>query len=209
MAPRDSQQCDKEVAVLAKWPIRKKLLLGIGLLVVIVATLGLFTSSKAVNLVAQRHEIAVHQAQREMEQLRSLKYSELGLKTTPSASSDPKNPDYRVQSGNRFRVDTNPVLDEDLVLQAEVPGSAIDPGPDTFYAGTGTPVEADRVCRTSRSVTGPGRPAVAPRTLRSRPTVRPGWALPETEKSASSIRRSRTALVGSMSPISTLWPDSK
>jgi type II secretory pathway pseudopilin PulG len=123
------------------------------LMVGIVATLGLFTSSKTVNLVAQRHEIAVHQAQREMELLRSLKYSQMGLKSAPSTSTNPKNPDYRVQSGSplQFRVITSPVLDEELVLPnndgPSATEAAIDTGPDSFVAGQGTAGVTGKVYR--------------------------------------------------------------
>jgi prepilin-type N-terminal cleavage/methylation domain-containing protein len=100
------------------------------LLIGIVATFGVFASSKNATLVAQRHEVAVHQAQREMEKLRAYSYSELGLESMPSQSTDPTNPNYRVQSGNRFRSKTSPQLDEDLVS-----GGLIKPGPESFTAG--------------------------------------------------------------------------
>lgn len=113
------------------------------LVVGILAVFGVFASSKDATLVSQRQEVAVHQAQREMEQLRALLYGELGLKLAPGQSTDPKNPNYRVQSGNRFRVKSNPApcggsgqppcnLDEDLVLPADAPAGVIDPGPEAF-----------------------------------------------------------------------------
>jgi prepilin-type N-terminal cleavage/methylation domain-containing protein len=111
------------------------------LLIGIVATFGVFASSKNASLVAQRQEVAVHQAQREMERLRAYRYTELGLTSMPSTSTDPDNPNYRVQSGNKFRSKTNPApcggsgqppcnVDEDLVS-----GGLIDPGPESFTVG--------------------------------------------------------------------------
>jgi prepilin-type N-terminal cleavage/methylation domain-containing protein len=111
------------------------------LLIGIVATFGVFASSKNATLASQRHEVAVHEAQREMERLRAFRYTELGLTSMPSTSTDPDNPNYRVQSGNKFRSKTNPApcggsgqppcnLDEDLVS-----GGLIDPGPETFTVG--------------------------------------------------------------------------
>jgi prepilin-type N-terminal cleavage/methylation domain-containing protein len=110
------------------------------LLIGIVATFGVFASSKNANLVAQRHEVAVHQAQREMERLRAFKYGELGLTTPPpTGQTNPDHPDYRVQAGTplMFRAKSTGCgpgggqpCDEELVS-----GGMIEPGPTTFYAG--------------------------------------------------------------------------
>jgi prepilin-type N-terminal cleavage/methylation domain-containing protein len=120
------------------------------LLVGIVAAFGVFASSKNASLVAQRHEVAVHQAQREMERLRAFTYTELGLTSLPSHSTDPNNPNYRVQPGDQFRSKTNPApcggggqppcnVDEDLVS-----AGLIEPGPTHFYVGeTGAAVTGD------------------------------------------------------------------
>jgi type II secretory pathway pseudopilin PulG len=82
------------------------------LLVGIVATLGVFGSSKRTTLVAQRHEVAVHQAQREMEKLRAMKYSELGLEATsaPAHNADPNNPDNRIVNDGNSKFRTFPAL---------------------------------------------------------------------------------------------------
>ncbi|KKL17068.1 hypothetical protein LCGC14_2489280, partial [marine sediment metagenome] len=48
----------------------------------IVATFGVFTSSKRTTMVAQRHEVGLHMAQRAMESLRTLKYADLKLTGT-------------------------------------------------------------------------------------------------------------------------------
>ena len=104
------------------------------LLVGIVAAFGVFSSSKNASLASQRQEIAVHQAQREMERLRAFQYAELGLTATPVASTDPNNPNNKVLAGNKFRVKTSPVLDEDLVLKStgDAPSAQINPGPEAF-----------------------------------------------------------------------------
>ena len=89
------------------------------LLIGIVATIGVFGSSKRTTLVAQRHELAVHVAQREMEKMRSLKYSELGLEinspTGVPTSTNPKHPNFRVSSSNRFIVSGSTT--EEMVTQ--------------------------------------------------------------------------------------------
>jgi prepilin-type N-terminal cleavage/methylation domain-containing protein len=117
------------------------------LLVGLLATVGIFTSSKSVTLVAQRHEIAVHEAQREMEKLRSLRYSELGMdtNTAPTHSSDPNNPNFRIQGSGLFRVRVPPCgsgvtpcpLDEEMALKNTVSGGVITPGPEPFSVGEG------------------------------------------------------------------------
>jgi prepilin-type N-terminal cleavage/methylation domain-containing protein len=113
------------------------------LLVGLLATVGIFTSSKSMTLVSQRHEVAVHQAQREMEKLRALRYSQLGLNSTagPSPSSDPKHPNFRVQSGGLFRATEGPPpVDEEFVLEdPDEPDLEyeVEPGPVPFSVGEG------------------------------------------------------------------------
>jgi prepilin-type N-terminal cleavage/methylation domain-containing protein len=116
------------------------------LMVGIVASLSVFSSSRNATLASQRHEVAVHQAQRELERLRALDYSELGMTSAPSPSADPRNPNCRVQSGGKLRV--KPVAgqpcaqssssDEAFVLTADVPGGKVDPTPTSFTVGDGT-----------------------------------------------------------------------
>lgn len=110
----------------------------------IAATFTVFTSSKNLTLVAQRHEIAVHQAQKEMERLRAFDYQELGLTSAPSAVADSRSPGCRVtQNATRLRVlpvaglvcNQSLSTDEGFVLPADAPEGVVDPGPETFYAG--------------------------------------------------------------------------
>jgi prepilin-type N-terminal cleavage/methylation domain-containing protein len=134
------------------------------LLVGIVATVGVFGSSKRTTLVAQRHEQAVHIAQREMEALRSLKYSELGLTATsasaaPQHSGDPRSPNYRVRSSDGAFI-VNPSSGassccEEMVIatatnnpngKVEQGGTAANPG-EAFTIGQGTAAVSGRIYR--------------------------------------------------------------
>jgi prepilin-type N-terminal cleavage/methylation domain-containing protein len=116
------------------------LIAAIIMLVGIVATIGAFGSSKHTTLVAQRSEVAIHQAQRELERMRALKYDAIGLNTTsaPAHASDPADPNYRVQAGGVLRIKPGPpALDEELVLLGTEPGGKVDPGPESYTIGEG------------------------------------------------------------------------
>jgi hypothetical protein len=111
----------------------------------IVSTSVVFTSSKSTTVVAQRHEVAVHQAQRELERMRALSYKQLGLDVTvpPQPSSDPTNPNHRVEAGGMFRAKEGaPPLIEEIVVRGNGAGNnpdgEVDPGPDHFVVGEGT-----------------------------------------------------------------------
>jgi prepilin-type N-terminal cleavage/methylation domain-containing protein len=139
------------------------LVLGIG----IIATMGVFGSSKRTTLVAQRHEIAVHQAQREMEKLRALKYSELGLNVNsnglgvPQYSSDPNSPNNRVRASDGAFIVTpsdpnQTTCCEEMVTQDHggndqgkvKPGLAPDNTPgEPFTVGQGTSAVTGRIFR--------------------------------------------------------------
>jgi prepilin-type N-terminal cleavage/methylation domain-containing protein len=71
----------------------------------VAATLGVFGSSGRTALVAQRSDIAVQQAQAEIDRLSRMSYDNLGLTSTPATSSDPRNPGSRV-SGLTLRIKT-------------------------------------------------------------------------------------------------------
>jgi prepilin-type N-terminal cleavage/methylation domain-containing protein len=116
----------------------------------VAATIGVFTSSKKVNLLAQRHEVAVHQAQREIERLRSLPYNQVGLTAKPTLANrletDSNRIGYYVDAGttdaSSFTVRSagaQPVLVEHLALpDSDPPGGdsfSIDPTPTTFNVG--------------------------------------------------------------------------
>lgn len=110
----------------------------------IVATMNVFTSSKAISVVAQRYEVGVHQAQREMERLRSLPYAELGMTSQPALAdrltADPDKVGYF--NGATFTVKSlagaQPAVTEQLVLPATNPTGAVNPTPTPFtLAGAG------------------------------------------------------------------------
>jgi prepilin-type N-terminal cleavage/methylation domain-containing protein len=104
----------------------------------IVATLNVFSSSKAVSVVAQRYEVGVHQAQRELERLRSLTYAELGLNAQPAVGDRLTNDATRIGyfNGPTFTVKSaasgNPAVTEQLVLPATNPTGTVVPAPTTF-----------------------------------------------------------------------------
>jgi prepilin-type N-terminal cleavage/methylation domain-containing protein len=116
----------------------------------VVATVGVFTSSKKISLVAQRQEVGVHQAQREIERLRSLPYDQIGLTVKPPITdrleSNPSKVGYYVDAGttdaSNFTVRSataQPALTEHLALPDSDPPDgdsfAVDPTPTTFNVG--------------------------------------------------------------------------
>jgi prepilin-type N-terminal cleavage/methylation domain-containing protein len=139
------------------------------LLIGIVATLGVFSTSKRTTLVAQRHEIAVHIAQREMEALRSLRYSELGLKVAsgeaPAHSNDPNSPNYRVRASDGYFIvnpsDSSSTCCEEMVTTSsrntsgnlDAPNGKVDPGGsqadpgEPFTVGSGSSAITGRIFR--------------------------------------------------------------
>jgi prepilin-type N-terminal cleavage/methylation domain-containing protein len=109
----------------------------------IVATMNVFTSSKAISVVAQRYEVAVHQAQREIERMRSLPYDQLGLTTQPAVSdrltADPSKVGYF--NGTNFTAKSaagaQPAVTEQLILPASNPTGTVDPTPTPFTLAGG------------------------------------------------------------------------
>jgi hypothetical protein len=113
----------------------------------VVGTVSLFTVAKAASLNAQRHEVAVHQAQKEMEYLRSLSYEQLGLTGAPQSldrlENDPAKIGYHNDSsttdGSTFVVRSaagpSPAVTEHLVLPDSDPGGTLSPAPTPFVVG--------------------------------------------------------------------------
>jgi prepilin-type N-terminal cleavage/methylation domain-containing protein len=116
----------------------------------VAATVGVFTSSKRISLVAQRQEVGVHQAQREIERLRALPYEQIGLTAKPSIANrletNPNKVGYYVDADttdtSSFTVrelGTQPALTEHLALpNSDPPGGdsfAVDPTPTAFNVG--------------------------------------------------------------------------
>jgi prepilin-type N-terminal cleavage/methylation domain-containing protein len=101
----------------------------------VAATIRVFGAAGRTTVGAQGHQVAVQQAQAELDRIAMLAYGELALTGTPASSSDPTHPGYKV-SGTSFAV--RPGLTEPFVLSAG-PGSVprVEPGPQTFAVGTG------------------------------------------------------------------------
>lgn len=113
----------------------------------VVGTLNLFTVAKAASMSAQRHEVAVHQAQREMEYLRSLSYDQLGLTGAPQLAdrleSDPTKIGYHNESSAtdasvfvvKSATAAGPAVTEHLVLPDSDAGGVLSPAPTPFIVG--------------------------------------------------------------------------
>src|SRR5690348_1333363 len=59
-------------------------------------------ASQRLNLVSERHSAMDHIAQREIERVEGIPYSQVGLISAPSSSTDQANPDYYVV-GSSFK----------------------------------------------------------------------------------------------------------
>ena len=101
----------------------------------VAATIRAFGAAGRTTLSSQAQQVAVQQAQAELERIAVLPYGELALTETPLSSGDPHNPGYKV-SGSSFTVRSG--LSEALVLTAgEGAAPRVVPGPETFAVGTG------------------------------------------------------------------------
>jgi prepilin-type N-terminal cleavage/methylation domain-containing protein len=101
----------------------------------VAATMRVFGVAGRTTVRAQQHQVAVQQAQAELDRIAALSYGELALTSTPASSSDPKNPGNRV-SGTSFAVRSD--LSELLVLTPSTGATAkVEPGPEPFAVGTG------------------------------------------------------------------------
>ena len=99
----------------------------------VAATLRVFGAAGHSVLRSERTDVAVQQAQAELDRLRTIPYGELALKTSPTASSDPYDPGSRVESGSlRIRPDlTEPFVTTPATGQAAM----VDAGPKDFGVG--------------------------------------------------------------------------
>src|SRR4051794_18821549 len=99
----------------------------------VAATIGVFGASGRTTLVSQQAQVAAQQAQAELDRLSKLRYGQLAMTSTPTASTDSKNPNYRV-SGSNFNVRSG--LTEALVTTAgEGETAQVNPGPSIFTVG--------------------------------------------------------------------------
>lgn len=99
----------------------------------VAATLGVFGASGRTTVISQNTEVGAQQAQAELDRLSKLRYGELAMTSTPSNSTDPKNPNSRV-SGSNFTIKAG--LAEPFVTTAGDGSTAkVDPGPTNFAVG--------------------------------------------------------------------------
>jgi hypothetical protein len=107
------------------------------------AVMGLVDATSRNNLRAQQSQVVNNRLQQEMEAIKQLPYSKVGLTSLPAHSTDIADPDYRV-SGAQFNVNGGGApANWNLVYNgghsnetgAEVSGGTIDPGPTTFHNG--------------------------------------------------------------------------
>lgn len=94
------------------------------MLMVVVALLGSFDSSRSLVTVSEKNQVISHQGEAEMERILSRKYSAIALTSAPSPSSDPSHPDYYVAAGSppQYRWDqgsTGPKSAELLIDSAQ------------------------------------------------------------------------------------------
>jgi hypothetical protein len=75
-----------------------------------------FDTSRRLSLVSERHTTMAHVAQKEIERVEGIPYSQIGLTSAPSFSTDPTNPDYYVAAGSppTFRWDRTSSTSENL-----------------------------------------------------------------------------------------------
>lgn len=101
----------------------------------VAATMRAFGAAGRTTLSAQAQQVAVQQAQAELERISTLPYGELAMTAAPPSSSDPRDPGYQV-SGSLFSVRAG--LSEPLVMTASEGSVArVEPGPEPFAVGTG------------------------------------------------------------------------
>jgi prepilin-type N-terminal cleavage/methylation domain-containing protein len=112
----------------------------------VAATLNVFGASGRTTVLAQQRNAAVQQAQGAIDQISTIGYDKVGLTSTPTTSTDPKNPGYRV-SGSTLLIKTG--LTESFVLSSQTgqSGAAVSPTPTTFAVGSGEGTITGKVYR--------------------------------------------------------------
>ncbi len=104
-----------------------------------IAVLGVFDASTRNTFRAEQTQVGINRAQRELEQIRQLPYKDVALTTTPAASSDPKDPRYRV-SGSDFALGWDGTTRSDYaeMVVKNIGGltdGSVNPGPTSFTSG--------------------------------------------------------------------------
>lgn len=107
-------------------------------------TFGLLSAATRNAQRAKASQVALEYAEQELEYLRSLSNKELALNATPSPSSNPLSPGYRVNSGNEtFALSREPLAEYKTLVRngrelfggGEVSGGVVSPGPTPFTSG--------------------------------------------------------------------------
>jgi prepilin-type N-terminal cleavage/methylation domain-containing protein len=102
----------------------------------VAATIGVFGASGRATLISQRTEVGTQQAQAEVDRLsKQLTYGELALTSTPVASTNQLNPNYRV-SGSNFTVRSG-LVEAFVTTPGSGDAAKVDPGPTNFSVGQG------------------------------------------------------------------------
>jgi prepilin-type N-terminal cleavage/methylation domain-containing protein len=100
----------------------------------ITSALTVFDVSTRATFNAERSQVAVDEAQRQMEDMRALDYDQVALSSTPATTTDPNDPTSRV-NGTRFELtdgDTSSFADLVVNGQSGITNGAIAPGPSSF-----------------------------------------------------------------------------
>jgi len=111
----------------------------------VASTLRVFGASGRTAVRAQQSEVAVSQAQGEIDKLKTVPYGALALTSPPPSSADPKDPGSRVE-GTSLRIRSN--LSEQFVMTpAQGQAAAVQPGPESFSVGLGATPITGRIYR--------------------------------------------------------------
>ena len=116
----------------------------------VAATMRVFGAAGRTTVRAQQQQVAVQQAQAEVDRLAALPYGELALTSAPPSSSDPQDPGYKV-SGSNFAVRSD--LTEALVL---APGAGRDRQGGAGAGGLSRSAPAGRRPSARSTATSPG-----------------------------------------------------
>lgn len=106
------------------------------------ATFQLFDTATRTKSRAEQRQVGLDRAQREMEKLRRVSYDKLAMTAPyPAASTNPKNPGYRVH-GTDYALNANGTGNAAMVVNGSalygggvVSGGTVSPGPDHFVSG--------------------------------------------------------------------------
>ena len=101
----------------------------------VAATLKIFGAAGRSVLRSERTDVAVQQAQGELDRLQTLPYGELVMKATPSSSSDPYDPGSRVE-GSSLRIRSD-LTEQFVMTPADGQPAMVDVTPRDFAVGLG------------------------------------------------------------------------